>query len=375
MAKSRPRGWNGFRSPVICTLTSLALVVVVGCGSKSGLTVEDEAADGSRDVAAPDAEPPPGCRGFPAVPTDLLVDESLRPASLGLRGDTLYVGAIDERPLTEMQTGSLHRVSVRGGSASPVPLSAPFYGGGLAVTDDHIAYHEVRAVRTGGMSWAFAYPAVVVESSGGVARTLVTELEEDAARAAAFAFLDGERIVFGRHRAPPATMRGDISVYDAATGEERVLLRDRDLRRAVSGGSAVYLYEYVDGGAGRLSRVDADLTVTDLETFDDFSCCWLWVADDEALYFKRGSDVERWPVGGAPVTIAETRERLARADVDRRFLYWAEGANILYVDKRGGPIETLVEGGTSYVEDLVSDGCGIFWSAVNPPRVVVRAVP
>ncbi len=177
-------------------LTSIALVVVLGCGSKSGLTVGDEGADASGDVAVPDAEPPAGCRGFPAVPTDLLVDESLRPASVALRGDTLYVGAIDQRPLTEMQTGGLHRISVRGGAASPVPLSAPFYGGGLAVTDDLIAYHEVRAVRTGGMSWAFAYPAVVVESSGGMARPLVTELEEDAARAAAFAFLDGERIVF-----------------------------------------------------------------------------------------------------------------------------------------------------------------------------------
>jgi hypothetical protein len=216
---------------------------------------------------------------------------------------------------------------------------------------------------------------VVVEPDGGEARVLVTELEEDAGRASAFAILGFDRVVFGRHRAPPDTMRGDVSIYDHATDEERVLSSDRDLRRAVGGGEVVYLYEYVDGGDGRLSRVDPDLTIAELETFDDFGCCWLWAADDDALYLKRGRNVERWPVGGAPITIAETDERIVRAAVDDRFLYWAEGANILYVDKRGGPVETLVEGGTSYVEDLVTDGCAVFWSAVNPPRVLVRAVP
>jgi hypothetical protein len=350
----------------------IGLTLFAGCGSKTGLTIGDDATVEPR----PDAGlPPPGCPAHPNAPTDLLVDESLRPASLGVRGEVLFVGAVDQRPLTEMQTGGLHRMSVRGGPATRVELDAPFYGGGLRVTPELLVYHEVRAERTGGASWAFSYPSVVVEADGSMTRVLVTELEDDAGRAAAFAMLGDDRLVFGRHRAAPETMRGDVSIYDRVTGEERVLVRDRDLRRAVGAGETVYLYEYVDGGGGRLSRVDSDLEVVELETLDEFSCCWLWAADDDGLFFKRGRSVERWPVDGAPVTIAESEARIVRAAVDDRFLYWAEGADILYVDKRGGPVETLVEGGTSYIEDLVTDGCALFWSAVNPPRVLVRAVP
>jgi len=333
------------------------------------------------DAVVPDAPPtdapppPPGCEGYPGAPEVLVEDEGIRPSSVALRGETLFFGAVHRRPLTEDQSGALFRVSTRGGRHEEVSLREPFYGGGLLVGPDYLVYHQVRAIRTGGASWSFLYPAIVVEAEGAMPRVLVTELETDAARASATAIFGEDRVVFGRHRAAPSTERGNVGIYDIRTGEESTLLDGRDLRRAVGGGGFAYLYVYDDRG-GLLLVVDPSGSVDEVTRFDDFNCCWLWAADDEGtLFLKRNQNIEAWPLGGSPFVVAEHLDRITPAAVDDRFLYWADSADILYVDKRGGPVQTLVDTDTSYVEDLTTDGCGVFWSAVNPPRVLVRSVP
>jgi hypothetical protein len=342
----------------------VALALGAACGSKSGLRFDDEigAVDaGEGDAALPDAAPPPlGCPTYPTAPSVLVEDESIRPATVARRGDALFVGVIDQRPLTEPQTGALYRVPVMGGPHSRVALSAPFYGGGLLLGPDYFVYHEVRATRTGASAWSFAYPALIVEGAALPPRVLDTELEPNVGRAAAMAFLADDRIVFSRHRSPPTTEAGELALYDVRAAVERTL-RIGDVRQAVSGGRSVYAY-LREGGDGVVLRVDSSEAIEEVARFDDFNCCWLWAADDEdTLYLHQSGDVVAWPLVGPPRDVATHRERIARAAVDGRFLYWADSADILHVDKRGGEVRRLVEGGTSYVE--------------NPPRVLVLNVP
>jgi hypothetical protein len=353
--------------------------LLAACGSKSGLVTDsDSRMPGPRpDAAPPDtALPPLGCDGYSTAPEVLVRDETIHPRFVAIRGDTLFFGARHERPLTEPQTGGIFRVSTRGGPHTRVDLAEPFVGGSLLLGPDYLIYHQVRPVRTGAASWSFPVAGVVVELEGARPRVLLTELEEGAGRSPAMAVLADDRLVFGRHRTPPLEMTGSVGLYDIRTGEEMTLLENRDLRRAVGGGGYVYLY-FRDEGDGVLMRVDPDLAVTEIARFDNFSCCWPWAADESNLYLNNRGDIEAWPLAGAPFTIAEYDDdrRIFQATVDDRFVYWANSAQIYFVDKRGGPVQTLVDLGTSYVETLATDGCGVFWSAVNAPRVLVQSAP
>ena len=352
------------------------VVLLTACGARTDLPHEERSTDASLiDVVGSDAGT--GCRGLPLAPTELVRDPSFAPKAVALRGDTLFFGVVDERPLSEEQTGGIYRMQVRGGVYERLELSQPYYGNtfGLLVGVDYIVYHQVRATRTGAMGWAFSYPAIVIERDRRDVRVLVTELEPEAGRASAMALL-GDRIFFGRHRAAPDSERGNVGRYEIRADEETTLLERADVRAAIGSARHAYLWLY-DGGDGVLLRVTAASDVIELERYPDFSCCWPWAADNQALYFRRGDAIERRPIGEEPVTIAEatTRAAILPAAVDERYLYWADSASIHYVDKEGGRVETLVDGGTAFVEGLATDGCGVYYSVVNPPRVMAIAAP
>ena len=123
-----------------------------------------------------------------------------------------------------------------------------------------------------------------------------------------------------------------------------------------------------------LARAGAD--IIELGRFGATSR-WPWAADARALYVWRRDGIEAW-AGGDPIVIAETEApKFASAAVDDDYLYWADEGRIHYVDKEGGPIQTLVDGdaSSSEVRALTTDGCGVYYSVVNPPRVMVVSVP
>ena len=357
-------------------IARLALVFLVACGARTDLVADDppRASDASLDAPL---DAPTGCRGLPLTPTTLVEDATIEPKAVALRGETLFFGVIDERPLTEEQTGGIYRMPAAGGSHERLELSAPYYGNrsGLLVGADYIVYHQARATRTGAEAWAFAYPAIVVERDRREPRVLTTELEEGGGRASAMALL-GDRVIFSRHRGAPDSENGNVGRYEIRGDEESTIIDRADVRAAVGAGRNVYLWLRDEGGEGVLLRVTATSDVIEVERYDDFGCCWPWAADSGALYWQRDGTIEARRIGEAPVTIAEVRTPpLTRAAVDDRYLYWSDDARIHYVDKEGGEVQTLLDGDTSYVEALTTDGCGVYYSVVNPPRVMVVAAP
>lgn len=350
----------------------LLFVLFAACGARTDLVERDSIAgdahspDASSDVSTPDAGT--GCRGLPREPRVLVDDESIEPAVVTVRGGTLSFGAQDVRGPLDEPTSGIWQVPITGGRHERLELAQPYYANvsGLLVGADYIVYHQVSISPSPGAGWSFDYPAIVVER-GADARVLPTDTLTGTAPMA----LLGDRVIFGRD--DPEDV-GSIGLYEARSGMETTIGR-ADVTAAVGAGRNAYLWTF-DEGEGVLVRVTAAADVIELERFGDASCCWPWAADSRALYLWRRDAIEAWPVGEDRVVIAETSPpKFASVAIDDDNLYWSDEGRIHYVDKEGGVVQTLVDHATMEVRALTTDGCGVYYSVANPPRIMVVSVP
>lgn len=334
-------------------------------GGDSPVVDVDASVDVGIDVSVPDAGT--GCRGLPRVPRVLLEDAAIEPTVLALRDDTLFFGAHDVRDPREEPSSGIWQMPVTGGTHVRLALAQPYYANvsGLLLGADYFAYHQVAVSPVGG-GWSFDYPAIVVER-GDVARVLPTDTLIGTAGMA----LLGDRVIFGRD--DPEEV-GSIGLYEARSDVESTIGR-ADVIAAVGSGRNAYLWTF-DEGEGVLLRVTAAADIIEVERFADSSSRWPWAADARALYLWGRDSIEAWAIGEEPVTIVETSApKFASVALDDRYLYWADEGAVRYVDIEGGVVQTLVDGDTALVQGVATDGCAVYFSVVNPPRIMVVSAP
>lgn len=348
------------------------LVVLVACGARTDLPGLSGSVDSGvvpLDTASVDAtvlDAPSGCRGLPRSPRVLVQDDTIEPAVLALRDDTLFFGANDVLDPRDEPSGGLYQVSTAGGMHERLGLAEPYYANvaGLLTGADYLVYHQVEISPSMG-GWTFEYPAIVVER-GDEARVLPTGMLLGTAPMA----LLGDRLIFGR--ADPEDV-GSIGLYEARSGTETTI-GEANVSAAVGAARNAYLWTF-DEGEGVLLRITAATDVIELERFDDPSCCWPWAADAQALYLWRRGRIEAWPVGEGPITIAEvSAPKFASVGQDDDRLYWTDESQVSYVAKEGGDVQTLVEE-TGQIRAVTTDGCGVYYSVTNPPRVMEMSAP
>ncbi|MEM9189118.1 MAG: hypothetical protein AAGF12_08070 [Myxococcota bacterium] len=358
-------------------LCGLASIGYAGCGAKSALSIEDGEDDPVRNVfedARVDGDAgrpaPPPCTAAPPTPTVLVQDESFRPEWLGVRDTTLFFGARDERPISEVPGGGIYVVDVEGGPSTRLDLAASTFANQVLLGPDYLAYHEVVPIAQGG-GWGFTYPRIFVETEAGNVERLETALEDGATSAAAMALTSEDEVLFARRRAPPNTDESEVWLFNIRTGELATLLQSVDLRVAISDGGPVFLYFRNPDGSGRIASYDRE--IVELQRCDQLRDCGLWAADGTTLYLRERGTL--YAVTGSQRREVGRVGRGSHVAQDQNYLYFASGAEVRYIPKAGGAIESLVDMDNQFVQGIASDGCQVFWSTVNPPQIWATAAP
>ena len=371
-------------------LYGVTACVVLGCGAKTGLVdTTDAEAPPARDAGAADAVvveedaalPRGGCGIGTGEVAVLFEREGLQPTELTLSGDDVYFGARTRGDDDAPPTGAIYRMPKSGGEAEVVPTEHAYFSGQLAVNARHLVFHRAE-VTGGGGTWSASYPDLVIRELSTGAEVALPDGDRWAG-VSAFAIDEASRVFFVRRQDDPRT----LWVHDAPRGETTLLRTGDDVRQLMVHGRRLVWHSYASGGNGLSVAPIADdgaalgdVTTLIASTTSAACCALLGVLDDTVHYYTESvRSIARIPItGGSPTVIAEDVHILYGVAMSQRHFFWGDlraQATLMYVATTGGTPDPLVRGDTEYIERVVTDGECVCWTAVNPPRILVRPTP
>lgn len=334
------------------------------------------------DMKGPDAAADPldgammaACVPAGATPRVLLDQPPLEPEQLAIEGTTLYFGA--RTASLPNPAGALYRMPTSGGKPE-LFADKDFVSGSIAVNADSVIYRKA-VVTPVGMGATIDYPNVLLRSKRDGS---VLSLDNppghnyvDSLVVTPGSILWGSRGTMG----PRSLSRWDVAKKSAAvlatvTNYSAMFSDDTDLFHARFVGSEV-VFEAIPLGGGAPRELKRFL-------YDPPNPAILLGLSDGRLYFSadpKSGMVETMPTSGGPSTALVT---ISGGVVSRPFhiddthVYWTEQLNqqrLIRLKKAGGTPETFIDQAGQYVQAVTTDACNVYWTVVNPPRIMVRS--
>ena len=371
-------------------------LLLLGCGAKTGLSPADApdaavSADAnlSPDVERSDASEPSADARLPsgacgeALDAAVLVENpNFAPQVLTTHGGYLYFNATHDRASTEAPSGGIYRVATAGGAVEPIATEHAAFAGPLMVNAAYMAFYEAD-VRGGGSSWSVAYPNLIVrDMRTGEETVLPTSVVGESSTVAADMDARGRLFFVDKTRGSAVLMGHDPSV-----GRTTPLLEGDDIRQVDVRDDRIYWHTYDRGGnQAHTARLDSTtMALRDIQPLGvtgGYACCGMIGADAARLYtYRQGQrriESLAWRDPARPMLVADDVAMEFAFDMDTENIYWGDGddgATLSYVPKTGGAAATLYAGDTDWIEYVHADDRCVYFSVVNPPRILVQRSP
>lgn len=241
------------------------------------------------------------------------------------------------------------------------------------MNDDWIVFAHAETVATGSTSWATSYPELVAYNQESAEELLIDNGGDQWAGTKPFAFGADDTLFFG---VDWSMDENGLAVADLRTSVVETVLKDQDVRELYADGDRPYWYVPLRPRGGSLRTIGANGAMEILET-NEFNCCdMIGVEDDEIFFFRGDGDrIDALSPNGASRVVAEGVDMDYPTALSAENVYWARSAELYFARRDGSAPQRISRTDTGWIEGVDANECAVFWSVLNPPRIMVRARP